>query len=105
MAALASGTRLGAYEVSAVIGSGGMGEVYRARDTRLGRDVAIKVLPAAFASDSNRRTRFEREAQAVATLSHPNIVSIFDTGVQDGAMPGATHGIAFVVMELMSGQS
>jgi serine/threonine protein kinase len=81
-----------------------MGEVYRARDTRLNRDVAVKVLPPAFADDSDRRARFEREAQAVATLSHPNIVAIFDTGLQPGA---DGHGAAalYVVMELLSGQT
>ena len=94
---LASGTKLGPYEILAPIGAGGMGEVYRAKDTRLGRDVAIKVLPASFASDPDRRARFEREAQAVAALSHPNIVAIFDTGVHDNE--------AYVVMELLAGQT
>ena len=93
--ALTPGPRLGPYEIIATIGAGGMGEVYRARDTRLARDVAIKVLPEAFATDPDRRERFEREAQAVAALSHPNIVAVFDTGVDDG------H--AFVVMELLEG--
>ena len=69
---LATGSSLGPYEILSAIGSGGMGEVYRARDTRLQRDVAIKVLPAAFAADPDRQARFEREAQAVATMSHPN---------------------------------
>jgi serine/threonine protein kinase len=95
--ALAAGIRLGPYEVAAPIGAGGMGEVYRGRDTRLQRDVAIKVLPAAFASEPDRRARFEREAQTVATLSHPNIVSIFDTGIHDGQL--------FVVMELLEGET
>jgi eukaryotic-like serine/threonine-protein kinase len=75
------GDRLGPYVLQALLGQGGMGEVYRARDTRLNRDVALKVLPPAFANDVDRRARFEREAQAIATLSHPNIVNIFDTGV------------------------
>ena len=74
-----------------------MGEGYRGRDTRLQRDVAIKVLPAAFAADGDRRARFEREAQTVATLSHPNVVSIFDTGMHDGQL--------FVVMELLEGET
>jgi eukaryotic-like serine/threonine-protein kinase len=95
--ALAKGTRLGPYEVQAAIGSGGMGEVYRARDTRLSRDVAIKVLPSAFATDPDRRLRFERETRAVASLSHPNIVSLFDTGVHDGQL--------FAVMELLDGET
>jgi eukaryotic-like serine/threonine-protein kinase len=94
---LAIGTRMGPYEVVAAIGAGGMGEVYRARDTRLGRDVAVKVLPPAFAVDAERRARFEREAQTVAALSHPHIVSIFDTGVHEGQI--------FVVMELLDGET
>ena len=94
---LSPATRLGSYEILASIGEGGMGEVYRARDTRLDRDVAIKVLPAAFAADADRRARFEREAQTVAALSHPNIVGIFDTGVHDGQL--------FVVMELLEGET
>ncbi len=72
---LTAGARLGPYEVVALVGSGGMGEVYRARDTRLGRDVAIKVLPAAFANDPDRLRRFEQEARAVSALNHPNIVA------------------------------
>jgi serine/threonine protein kinase len=94
---LQTGTRLGPYEVVGAIGEGGMGEVYRARDTRLGREVALKVLPAALAEDPGRRARFEREAQIVATLSHPNIVSLFDTGTHDGRL--------FVVMELLEGET
>jgi eukaryotic-like serine/threonine-protein kinase len=95
--ALAKGTRLGPYEVQTAIGSGGMGEVYRARDTRLSRDVALKILPSAFSTDPDRRLRFEREARAVASLSHPNIVSLFDTGVHDGQL--------FAVMELLEGDT
>ena len=91
------GQTLGSYQVVARLGEGGMGEVYRARDTRLQREVAVKVLPAAFAADADRRARFEREAQTVATLSHPNIVSIFDTGIHDGQL--------FVVMELLEGET
>lgn len=93
--ALTTGTRLGPYEIAAKIGEGGMGEVYRARDTRLNRDVAVKVLPASFADDADRRARFEREALAVAALSHPNIVAIFDIGAHDGQV--------YVVMELLTG--
>src|SRR5436190_17266599 len=74
-----------------------MGEVYRATDTGLGRDVAIKILPTTFAEDADRRARFEREAQAVATLSHPNIVAVYDTGVHERQL--------FVVMELLTGQT
>jgi serine/threonine protein kinase len=73
---LAVGDRLGPYEVLEPIGAGGMGEVYRARDTRLGRDVALKILPAGFANDPARRQRFELEARAVAALTHPNIVAV-----------------------------
>ena len=91
------GARLGPYLIQALLGQGGMGEVYRARDTRLNRDVALKVLPPAFAGDSDRRARFEREAQAVATLSHPNIVNIFDTGVDQEQL--------YVVMELLHGET
>src|SRR5687768_3636327 len=74
---LASGTRLGAYEVLAPLGAGGMGEVYRARDTELGRDVAIKILPEVFAADADRIARFQREAKVLASLNHPNIAQIY----------------------------
>ncbi|MDE3136988.1 MAG: serine/threonine protein kinase, partial [Acidobacteriota bacterium] len=79
------------------IGAGGMGEVYRARDTRLGRDVAVKVLPASFASDPERLRRFEQEARAVAALNHPNILAIHDIGTHDGA--------PFLVTELLEGET
>ncbi len=82
---LAAGTKIGPYEIVSPLGAGGMGEVYRARDARLGRDVAIKVLPAALARDAERLRRFETEARAVAALNHPNILAIHDIGVQDGA--------------------
>ena len=95
--ALTPGTRLGAYEIISAIGAGGMGEVYRAKDARLGRDVAIKVLPGSLANDADRRARFEREAKAVAALSHPNIVNIHDTGLHE------SH--PFVVMELLDGET
>ena len=91
------GTRLGQYEIVAALGAGGMGEVYRATDARLGRAVAIKVLPARLAADESARARFEREAQAVAALSHPNILAIHEFGQQDG--------LAFAVMELLEGET
>jgi len=81
---LSSGTRLGAYEILELIGAGGMGEVYRARDSRLGRDVAIKVLPAVLASDAQYMARFEREAQVLASLNHSNIAAIY--GMEQGAL-------------------
>jgi len=94
---LVPGTRLGPYEIVAAIGAGGMGEVYRAKDTRLGRDVAVKVLAPDFTGDPDRRARFEREAKAIAALSHPNILAIFDVGTEDGQM--------YAVTELLEGQS
>ena len=95
--ALVSGTRLGLYEILSPIGAGGMGEVYRARDKKLDRDVAVKVLPESVASDPETLARFEREAKAVAALSHPNILSIFDFG---------THaGVSYAVMELLEGET
>src|SRR5688572_6818673 len=93
--ALATGTRLGPYEVISLLGSGGMGEVYRARDTRLDRDVAIKILPETVGSDPDRLARFEREARAVAALSHPGILAIHDFGT-DG-------GVTYAVTELLDG--
>ena len=95
---LAAGTRLGPYEVVAPIGAGGMGEVYRARDTRLGREVAVKVLPPDFAGDAQRRSRFEQEARAASALNHPNIVTVHDVG-------SAADGHLFVAMELVEGKS
>jgi serine/threonine protein kinase len=83
---LTSGTRLGAYEIAALIGAGGMGEVYRARDTRLNRDVAIKVLPDAFAADPERLARFQREAHVLASLNHPNIAQIAGSAFQFGSV-------------------
>ena len=95
--ALVSGTKLGPFEIQSPLGAGGMGEVYRARDTRLGRDVAIKVLPESFASDADRLRRFEQEARAIAALNHPNILAVHDIGVQDG--------IRYIVTELLEGRS
>ncbi|MGH9465586.1 MAG: serine/threonine-protein kinase, partial [Thermoanaerobaculia bacterium] len=94
---LRAGDRLGPYEIVAALGAGGMGEVYRGRDTRLGREVAVKVLPESLAGDATARERFEREARAVAALSHPNIVALFDVGVE-----GPT---AYAVSELLEGES
>jgi len=87
--ALNPGMHLGPYEIVAPIGAGGMGEVYRARDTRLGRDVAIKVLPPEFADDPERLRRFEQEARAVAALSHPNVLALFDVGSAVVSLRGA----------------
>ncbi len=92
---LQPGTRLGPYEVLSPLGAGAMGEVFRARDGRLGRDVAVKVLPRAFAEDESRLRRFNLEAKAIAALSHPNILSLFDTGTLDG--------LPYLVMELLDG--
>ena len=94
---LAAGTKLGPYEVTAPLGSGGMGEVYRARDTRLGRDVAVKVLPASLSTDAERLRRFEQEARATGALNHPNIIAIYDVGTH--------HGSPYVVTELMEGET
>src|SRR5262245_9905871 len=88
---LAVGSRLGQYEILAPLGAGGMGEVYRARDSKLGRNVAIKVLPRDLAGNHGALTRFEREARAVAALSHPNILSIYDFGASDGVTYAATE--------------
>src|SRR6185312_12013016 len=93
---LASGTRLGPYEIVGALGAGGMGEVYRARDTKLNRDVALKILPEAFTADADRLARFTREAQVLASLNHPNIAGIY--GFEDS---GATHAL---VMELVEGE-
>src|SRR5271156_2616596 len=90
---LAPGTRLGPYEILAPLGAGGMGEVYRARDTRLNRDVALKVLPADLARDPSRRQRFEQESRSVAALNHPNIVALYDVGEN------------YFVSELVEGES
>jgi Tol biopolymer transport system component len=95
--ALTSGTKLGPYEIIAPLGAGGMGEVYRARDTRLGRDVALKILPDSFAREADRLRRFEQEARAVAALNHPNILAIHDIGQHEGS--------PFLVSELIEGES
>src|SRR2546425_6056250 len=93
----AAETQLGPYRIVSLIGSGGMGEVYRARDTRLLRDVALKTLPAKFASDSERLARFRREAQAVAALNHPNIAAIHEFN--------ETAGQPFLVLEFVPGET
>ena len=94
---LTIGTRLGPYEILAPLGAGGMGEVYKARDARLGREVALKTLPAALAADAEQRARFEREARAASSLNHPHICVIYDVGSQDG--------VDFLVMELLDGET
>lgn len=95
--ALQAGERLGPYVVVGSVGAGGMGEVYRARDTRLDREVAVKIIPASLSRDPDRVARFEREAKAVAALTHPNILTIHDTGTADGTL--------YVVMELLTGET
>ena len=94
---LSAGTHLGPYQILGPLGTGGMGEVYRARDSRLDRDVAIKVLPELLAADRNALARFDREAKAVAALSHPNILAIHDFGTDERT--------AFAVMELLEGET
>ncbi len=94
---ISPGARLGSYEVLSLLGAGGMGEVYKARDTRLDRTVAIKVLPSHLADKPQLRERFEREARAVASLNHPHICTLYDIGEQDG--------IHFLVMEYLEGET
>jgi len=94
---LSPGTKLGPYEIQSPLGAGGMGEVYRARDTRLDRMVAVKVLPSSFAADADRLQRFEREARSVAALNHPNILAVHDIGTHDGA--------PYMVCELLEGET
>src|SRR5215472_10535993 len=91
------GTRLGTLEITALLGKGGMGEVYRARDTKLKREVAIKILPEEFSRDRDRVSRFQREAEVLASLNHPNIASIYDLQEADGAQ--------FLVLELVEGET
>src|SRR5262244_4018393 len=94
---LQAGQRLGSFEVLAPLGAGGMGEVYRARDTRLGREVALKVLPESLAADRDRLARFEQEARSASALNHPNIVTIHDIG--------ESGSVSFIAMELIEGQT
>jgi serine/threonine protein kinase len=82
---LSNGTHLGPYEITGALGAGGTGEVYRARDTRLARDVALKVLPASLSDDVDRLRRFEQEARAAGILNHPNITAVYDIGTHEGA--------------------
>jgi eukaryotic-like serine/threonine-protein kinase len=96
MMTLPVGTRFGPYEVVSAAGAGGMGEVYRARDTRLGREVAVKILPEAFASDAGRLRRFEQEVQVLSALNHPNILGVYDVGEADG--------MHYFVSELLEGE-
>src|SRR5262245_16501417 len=94
---LDTGARLGPYEILTPLGAGGMGEVYKARDTRLDRVVAVKVLPAALAADPQFRERFDREARTISQLDHPNICTLYDVGDQDGT--------AYLVMQLLDGET
>src|SRR6516165_8850709 len=95
--ALAPGTKLGPYVILSPLGAGGMGEVYRAKDTRLGRDVAIKILPNEMSADASRKQRFEREAKTISGLNHPNICTLHDVGSQDG--------MDYLVMECVEGET
>src|SRR5437016_5039524 len=112
---ISSGTRLGPYEIVAPLGAGGMGEVWRGRDTRLDRSVAIKILPAELAENSQFKIRFEREAKTISQLNHPNICTLYDVGVASvaagapteagGLKAAATREVSYLVMELLEGQS
>src|SRR5215467_2078140 len=95
--ALSSGTKLGPYEIVAPLGAGGMGEVYRARDTRLDRTVAVKILPSHLSANPEAKQRFEREARMISSLNHPNICTLYDVGHQDG--------VDFLVMEYLEGET
>ncbi|MEX2270637.1 MAG: serine/threonine-protein kinase, partial [Vicinamibacterales bacterium] len=97
---LPAGTRVGPYEILSPLGAGGMGEVYRARDAKLGRDIAIKILPGIFAADPDRLARFEREAKTLAALNHPNIAQVYGLEVAQGFSPAITA----LVMELVEGE-
>ncbi|HMA18625.1 MAG TPA: protein kinase, partial [Thermoanaerobaculia bacterium] len=92
---LSAGTRLGPYEIVSPLGAGGMGEVYRARDTRLGREVAVKVLLPEVSADDSRRRRFEQEARSASALNHPNIVAVYDVGSHESTI--------YLAMELVEG--
>jgi len=94
---LTVGTKLGPYEIQSPLGAGGMGEVYRAHDARLGRDVALKILPESFSQNADRLHRFEQEARSVAALNHPNILAVFDIGQYNGS--------PFLVSELLEGEN
>jgi len=94
---LIASTRLGPYEITSLLGAGGMGEVYRARDTRIGREVALKVLPASYSADHDRLRRFEQEARAAGALNHPNVLTLHDVGRHDGT--------PYIVSELLDGET
>src|SRR6185295_14909729 len=110
---LQPGARLGPYEIHSLLGAGGMGEVYRARDPRLARDVAIKVVLAALAADGERVHRFEQEARAAAALNHPNILAVYDIGQHDPSTPSTSSGqagsgqavVPYIVSELLEGDT
>ena len=109
---LTAGSRIGPYSITSLVGAGGMGEVYRARDSRLERDVALKVLPAGALSDETARTRLVREARLASKLNHPNICTIYEVGEADPSTPSADSGqggpgqaVAFIAMELVEGLS
>src|SRR5229473_8004143 len=95
--ALSIGTRVGSYEILAALGAGGMGEVYRARDPRLGREVALKVLPEEVSLDKDRLSRFEQEARSASALNHPNIITIYEIG--------QAEQVSFIAMELVEGKT
>ena len=95
--ALTSGTKLGPYEIQSPLGAGGMGEVYRARDTRLDRTVAVKILPSHLSANPEAKQRFDREARSISSLNHPNICTLYDVGQQDG--------VDFLVMEFLEGET
>jgi eukaryotic-like serine/threonine-protein kinase len=94
---LTTGTKLGPYEILSHLGSGGMGEVYRARDARLDREVAIKILPSHLSENAEAKERFDREARTISSLNHPYICTLYDVGQQDG--------VAFLVMEYLEGET
>ena len=100
---LSAGTKLGPYEILSSLGAGGMGEVYRANDTRLDRIVAIKILPEALAGDPQFRERFDREARAISQLTHPHICTLYDIG--EHSSTGSGQGVAFLVMEYLEGET
>src|SRR5882724_6333100 len=105
---LSPGTRLGPYAIVAPIGAGGMGEVYRATDTRLDRTVAIKVLSPQLAADPDLQARFEREARAVSSLNHPHICALYDVGeaqLSDGQPPATSHLVRYLVLEHLEGET
>src|SRR5438132_7065961 len=99
--AISPGTCLGAFEIQSMLGAGGMGEVYRARDTRLQRDVAIKVLPELFAADPDRLARFEREAQLLASLNHPHIAAIYGLEETQDVGAGFSRPVRALILELV----